>query len=112
MRRAVVCAGVLLSILIAGDAPRAASPDVVLYAGDATNLRGNWTRVADSTAAGGQRVTSADRGWSSTDSALATPQDSFDFTFTADANTPYHVWFRLRAGSDSKFNDSIFAQFS
>ena len=26
--------------------------------------------------------------------------------------TPYHVWLRLRAGNDSKFNDSVWVQFS
>src|SRR6185503_8057223 len=37
---------------------------------------------------------------------------SFDFTFSANAGTPYRVWLRLRASGNSKFNDSLFAQFS
>src|SRR5262245_55636995 len=112
MRRAVLYASAVLMVLTAGVRPRAAATDVVLYATDASNLQGNWSRVSDPTAAGGQALVSADRGWSSTDAALSAPADSFDFTFAADANTPYRVWLRLRATGNSKFNDSLFAQFS
>ena len=28
------------------------------------------------------------------------------------SSTPYHVWVRLRATNDSKFNDSMWVQFS
>ena len=90
----------------------ASASDIVLYAGDATNLRGNWTRVADSSAAGGQMLTSADRGWANTVGSQASPSDSFDFVFTAPAATTYHVWMRMRAQGNSKYNDSAFAQFS
>ena len=90
----------------------AATTDVVLYASDAANLHGNWARVPDATAAGGQLLSSADQGWSSTVTPLAAPADFFDFTFSAPANTPYHIWVRLRAASNSKWNDSLFAQFS
>lgn len=89
-----------------------AATDVVLYAADAANVRGNWARAQDPTAAGGQLLVSTDKGWATADRALASPVDSFEFSFTATANTPYHVWLRLRAGGDSKFNDSVFVQFS
>src|SRR5262245_41467920 len=112
MRRTVVLCTCAVMLMLASVRPRAAAADVVLYASDASNLRGNWSRVSDATAAGGQLLVRADRGWSSADSALASPADSFDFTFTADANTAYHVWFRLKAAGNSKFNDSVFAQFS
>ncbi|MEQ1727807.1 MAG: carbohydrate-binding protein, partial [Vicinamibacterales bacterium] len=68
--------------------------------------------MADSSAAGGQKLASADRGWPSRDTALAAPADWFEFTFNADASTPYHVWVRLRATGNTKLNDSLFAQFS
>jgi hypothetical protein len=90
----------------------AAGPDVVLYASDAVNFRGNWSRGADGSAAGGQRMSSVDAGWSSTTSASVAPLHSFEFTFTAAANTPYRVWMRVRAIANSKFNDSLYAQFS
>ena len=38
----------------------AAPNDIVLYAIDATNLRGNWSRVADAAAAGGLRQNGGD----------------------------------------------------
>src|SRR5690349_2651898 len=105
----------LLTIVLAGaNAPRAyaAGSDIVLWAADASNLNGQWSLVADSSAAGGQAVSSTDTGWSSTSGPLAAPGNYFDFTFSAPANTAFHVWLRLRASGDSKWNDSVYAQFS
>jgi hypothetical protein len=62
--------------------------DVVLYSTDAINLHGNWALAADASAAGGQLLASADNGWSAPSSALASPADYFEFTFSAPANTP------------------------
>lgn len=90
----------------------AATGDVVLYSSDATNLYGNWARGTDATAAGGQFLASADKGWSSPDRVLIAPADYFDVTFSANAGTKYHVWMRLRATGNSKYNDSVFVQFS
>src|SRR4051812_6564504 len=101
-----VSAMVAMATLLAG------ASDIVLQASDATNLRGNWARVADASAAGGQLLSSADRGWANTGAALASPPDSFDFVFTSPAATTYHVWLRMRAQGNSKYNDSVFAQFS
>src|SRR5207248_5308104 len=86
--------------------------DVVLYASDAINLHGNWTRATDATAAGSQLLNSADNGWATSNAPLAAPADYFEFTFTAPAGTPFHAWFRVRASASSKWNDSIWAQFS
>ena len=86
--------------------------NIVLHSADAWNLHGNWARVADATAAGGQAITSADRGWSNTTGPWAAPADYFDFTFQAEAATTYHLWLRMRAGANSKSNDSVFVQFS
>src|SRR5262249_45446239 len=104
---------VVVFVWIAAFAPPAfAADEIVLYAADAASLHGNWSRVSDSSAAGGQRLSSADNGGSWTAGPLASPANYVDFTFSAPANTPYRVWLRLRAGSDSKFNDSVFVQFS
>ena len=99
-------------LAVSAASARAASSDVVLYSTDANTIAGNWTRVADTTAAGGQRLTSADKGWSSPDAALAAPADYVEFSFTATPNTPYRVWVRMRATNNDKYNDSAFAQFS
>ena len=90
----------------------AATPDVVLYAVDAATLRGNWALVADSSAAAGTRLNSADLGWSNTTAPIPAPADYVEFTFVAPAATPYHVWLRMRATANSKFNDSLYLQFS
>jgi len=91
---------------------QAASTDVVLYSSDAVKTAGNWARVAEKTAASGQELSSADKGWSSTDAALASPVDYIEFTFNAPASTPHRVWVRMRAAANNKYNDSIFVQFS
>jgi endonuclease/exonuclease/phosphatase family metal-dependent hydrolase len=89
-----------------------AASDIVLYATDFTNLRGNWAEVAVSGAAGGVALSSTDLGWSSPDSALAAPNDFVEASFSAPASVPYHVWLRLKAAGNSKYNDSVWVQFS
>lgn len=55
---------------------------------------------------------SVDRGWSVPNAPDSAPADRFDMTFTAFANTPYTIWVRLRADGNSKWNDSVWVQFS
>ena len=90
----------------------AATGDIVLYTSDVTVQQGNWGKVANGSAAGGQKMSSTDRGWSTVSAPLASPADYFEATFSALASTAYHVWVRLRATSDSKLNDSVWLQFS
>src|ERR1700681_1206850 len=80
----------------------AATGDIVLYSSDVTNVIGNWTKTSNSFAAGGQQLTSVDKGWSTPDSPLASPADYFEATFNAPSATTYHVWLRLRGTGDSK----------
>lgn len=108
MRSVVVCVWIAL-LGLAADA--LAAPDVVAYATDAVQVSGHWTRVGDASAAGGQMLSSPDTGWSSTNAPSGAPTHAFDLTVTADANTPYHVWVRMRAASNSKWNDSVWLQF-
>jgi endonuclease/exonuclease/phosphatase family metal-dependent hydrolase len=86
--------------------------DIVLYSSDVSRVQGNWSSSASSSGAGGQRMTSTDYGWSTTDAPQANPGDYFEATFTAPSYTTYHVWLRMRAGNDSKWNDSVWVQFS
>ena len=44
--------------------------------------------------------------------ALADPVNEFEMTFSAVANTPYHLWVRIRAQGNSMRNDSVHVQFS
>jgi hypothetical protein len=86
--------------------------EVVIYASDVTTKVGNWTHASDATAAGGVLLRSQDLGYSNTNNALASPPHYFEATFNALAGTRYRVWVRMRAKDDSKWNDSVFVQFS
>src|SRR5262245_18422259 len=90
----------------------AAPGDIVLYAADAVVIQRHWTRAADPSAADGQVLATPDAGWSNTTAALAAPVQFVDIPFSASANTTYRVWVRMRADGNSKYNDSIFVQFS
>lgn len=89
-----------------------AADNIVLYASDASVLKGNWSAAADATAAGGRLLASAVKNGAAATSALASPPSYVEFTFSAPAGTPYRVWLRLRAAGDSKKSDSLYAQFS
>ena len=87
------------------------SGDIVLYPSQVATISGNWARLSSTTGAGGQKMSSANRGWYST-GALAAPADFFEVPFAAQAGTPYRVWLRLRAAADWRENDSVWVQFS
>src|SRR5438094_950196 len=100
-------------VFVLGQCARAfaATPDIVLYTSDVTTVRGNWAAIPG-VRAGDQYLASADFGSSTIQSPSPAPTDYFEMTFNADANTPYHVWLRLRASANSKYNDSVWVQFS
>ena len=89
-------------------------PEVVIYASDipAANLHGSWTSAGDPTSANGITLTTPDNGFASTASPQAAPTHYVDVTFTADANTTYAIWLRMKARNNSKYNDSVWVQFS
>src|SRR5215212_9901610 len=110
MKRA--CVSLCVAIVVgAGGIARAATPDVVLYATDIASTQGNWTTTASASSPGGQKLTSNDFGWATTDTPRATPSDYVEAVFSAPSATPYHVWLRLRAIDNSKWNDSVWVQF-
>lgn len=104
--------GMLACAAMLGVAAASEAQDIVLYTSDVSNVQGNWYAAASSSGAGGQRMTSNDNGWSSTNAPLASPADYFEATFSAPSYTTYHVWVRMRATGDSKWNDSAWLQFS
>ena len=91
-----------------------AGSDIVIHAADipAADRHGAWEPQADSTAADGTALGTVDSGWSSTSAPLAQPSDYFDVRFPAQAGRSYRVWLRLKAEADSKWNDSVWLQFS
>ena len=79
---------------------------------DATVIVGAWSIVADTTAAGGSRLGTADAGAAKLTAALASPANYFELTFAAEAATPYRLWLRGKAQGNSYDNDSVYVQFS
>ena len=109
--------GLFLSVLmlaISGSvAPvHGAGADIVLYTSEVTTVQGNWAKASAAAAAGGQEMASVDQGWASADAPIATPLDYFEATFPAPTATTYHVWLRLRGTNNSKYNESVWVQFS
>ena len=90
----------------------ASAQEVVLYASQAPVKVGNWSAVADSSAAGGARLANPDAGASKLVTPLANPSSYAEFTFSAIAGIPYRIWVRGKAQDNSPYNDSIFVQFS
>jgi hypothetical protein len=88
--------------------------NIVIYAGDipAAGRHGSWTTGSDTTSPNSTKLITLDSGVANTSSALAAPTDYVDVTFAANAGTPYTIWLRLKALNNSKFNDSIYVQFS
>jgi hypothetical protein len=87
-------------------------PEVVLYAAKAAKVAGNWSKVADSTAADGYRMWNSNANVPKLTTPLAAPSSYFELTFQADANTPYHLWVRGIAEGNAYDNDSFYVQFS
>jgi len=94
--------------------PSSSAPEIVLYGSDVPSaaLRGAWSRVADSAAAGGAKLKNRNDGDAKIAPALANPADYFEATFTAEAGVAYHVWLRMEAQDNFYGNDSVHVQFS
>jgi phosphatidylinositol-3-phosphatase len=88
--------------------------EIIIYASDipAAALHGSWATVSDATSPNGVKLATPDAGWASPNNPLASPADYVDVMFTADANRTYALWWRLKASSNSKYNDSMWVQFS
>jgi hypothetical protein len=86
--------------------------EIVIHAASAPVVSGNWSKVADASAAGGYRLWNPDAGAAKLLTPLAAPASYFELTFNAAAGVPYHLWIRGKAEADSYTNDSVFLQFS
>src|SRR5207237_772063 len=106
---------VFVSVLV-GTRQRALSvePDIVIYAADVTSYFGAWSRISDPTAAAGTKLVSSNTAADGTIApVVANPTtDYFEVTFSAPANTAYRLWLRMQALNNSKYNDSLWVQFS
>lgn len=92
--------------------PDPGAQDVVIYASDSIPTRGSWSRATDTTSPNNTKMVTPDNGVANTNAPLASPVDYLDIAFDATANIPYTIWLRLKAARNSKFNDSLWIQFS
>jgi hypothetical protein len=100
------------AVAVYGPLPIGVPDEIVLYAKRANPIAGTWHLVDDTTAAGGVRIEHPDAGAPKVPAPLASPVDYFELTFTARANTPYHLWLHAKAQNNSYNNDSVYVQFS
>jgi hypothetical protein len=103
---------ILSAAALAPSTNNAAPADVILRAASATVIRGAWSVVADTSAAGGSRMANPNANAPKPSSAASAPASFFELTFPADAGVPYRLWIRGRAQGNSYDNDSVFVQFS
>src|SRR5438034_432602 len=113
-RLCVYLIAIVVAIVWRSNAVTTAANDIVIYANDVpdSSVFGGWSKVSDATAAGGVKLATADNAAATVDPPIASPTSYFDVSFQAPANTPYTVWLRLQATANSKYNDSLWVQFS
>jgi thermitase len=96
------------------DGPTVAMREIVIRAADvpASDRHGAWAAKADASAADAIALATPDAGWTATAQPIAQPQDFFEVRFTPEPGVPYRVWLRMKATGNSKWNDSVWLQFS
>ena len=103
--------GPVWSFRTQGAPPPVGGSDVVLHAWRAPSVAG-WSVVADTSAAGGKRLSTPNAGAPKLAAPLASPEQYFEMGFVAEAGVPYRLWIRGKAASNSYENDSVYVQFS
>ena len=103
-------AGALALMLTPGLA--AAQSDIVLTPSAPSVVKGGWAVTSDSTAANGKAIRDADAGAAKITTALASPANYFEITFSATAGVPYRIWLHGKADRNYWGNDSVFVQFA
>jgi F5/8 type C domain/Beta-propeller repeat len=93
-------------------ASRPQPEDVVIYASDAMQMHGSWARATDAASPNSTSMVTPDDGRVNAAAPVSSPVDYVDVPFNATADVPYTIWTRLKAAGNSKFNDSLWIQFS
>jgi endonuclease/exonuclease/phosphatase family metal-dependent hydrolase len=106
-------AAVAVVVTLAAAAPVAAQSQIELAPELAPVRAGKWVDEADSSAVGGGRVMRhVDQGAAKITTALASPANYFELTFSAVAGVPYRITLLGKADNNYWGNDSVFIQFS
>ena len=114
LKRHWTCLAVLVlsSFFQSAHAQNPGAGDIVLRPGAVATMHGQWTKLADATAAGGTAAWFPNAGAAKVLAAVPQPSSFFEITFDAPAGVPYRLWLRLRAQNNDWANDSVFVQFS
>jgi hypothetical protein len=91
---------------------RVLTKEIVLWAVDADDIQGQWSLVADPTAAGGVRLYDPNLGAAKVNAPLADPSSRVVVRFYPEPTLTYKLWVRLKADRNSWANDSVWLQFS
>jgi hypothetical protein len=93
--------------------PPPGKQDIVMYASADRNVFQGLSDVHDSTAAGGVKVSSADQGRAWPDHPPAPGAAPYAvYRFNVPEAGDYRLWLRMRGQGDSKWNESVWVQFS
>ena len=94
--------------------PPPSAQNIVVYASDIppSALHGSWAHASDSTSPGGMKLVTSDAGFTQLNNALASPTEYFDVNIPVVSGVPYTIWLRLKAATNSKWNDAVWVQFS
>ena len=112
VRRLILLFTFIPVLILVSFVKTASAQEIVLYASQAPVKVGNWNVVADSTAAGGARLSNTELGAAKIITAGANPADYVELTFNASAGTAYRLWMRGKVLNNSPYGDSVFVQFS
>jgi endonuclease/exonuclease/phosphatase family metal-dependent hydrolase len=106
-------AAAALAALLVSAAPVAAQTTIDVTPETATVRAGKWVVTSDSTASGGaMTMRHPDGGVAKLTTALASPANYFEVTFSATAGVPYKLEMLGKADNNSWANDSVFVQFA
>jgi endonuclease/exonuclease/phosphatase family metal-dependent hydrolase len=106
-------AAAALAAVLVSAAPVAAQTTINAVPETATVRAGKWVVTSDSTASGGaMTMRHPDGGAAKLTTALASPANYFEVTFSATAGVPYKLEMLGKADQNSWANDSVFVQFS
>jgi hypothetical protein len=96
-----------------GTSPSASGAlEVVLRTWESQVMAGNWSVMADVSAADGLAMTDPNYAASTVWKPAPAPAHYFELTFMAEANRPYRLWIRGKAERDRRSNNSAHVQFS
>ena len=106
-------AAAALAAVLVSAAPVAAQTTINIVPETPTVRAGKWVVTSDSSASGGGKtMRHPDGGAAKLTTALASPANYFEVSFSATAGVPYKLEILGKADQNSWANDSVFVQFS